>query len=314
MVRLAVLLLAGCGRVGFDAVGLAPGNGDGSLGDGDLGDGAMAGSCLAAWHTGPVLSAPVRIAELASAGDDDDPWVSDDGLRIYFAQTAGNNSDLFVAARTSPTGTFTTPTALTTINSNQNELRPWLSADEKTVTYVSARAGSMGFDLWTGSRTSITDTFGSPTLTAFASINTAGADMDPAVSADGLRLYYSMPPQTNQSLGLATRATDSDPFGAATLITELNDAQLPDLDPAPSRDELVMAFTSFRGGGFHIYYATRASRTHAWGAPQEVPGVNDSLGDDRSPYLTADGCALYFTSSRSGGAGGLDLYVATLQL
>jgi hypothetical protein len=310
------LLLSACGRIGFDASGVD--GGIGSLDGSDpAGDGAVTTNpaCSAAWQAGPTFAAPVRIAELATAADDDDPWVSDDGLRIYFALTSGNNSDVVVASRGTPTESFGAPNAVAIINSNQNELRPWLSADERSIAFVSARGGSAGFDLWFATRATATNEFDPPLQTPFQNINTSGADMDPALSSDGLRLYYSMPPQTNQSLALATRTMPEAAFASAVIVSELNDPALPDLDPAPSRDELVMVFTSFRGGGgFHLYYATRGAVADPWSTPQPVPGVNDTgFGDDRSPYLSADQCTLYFASSRAGGAGGLDLYVASLQ-
>ena len=316
MRQLAVVLLIGCGRIGFDATGSSLGGDAGDTGDG--GDGSVVtqpGACLDKWAAGPTLSSPTRIAELATANADDDPWVSDDGLRIYFVRQNGNNSDMAVATRSTPTGTFGQPSAapFANINSNGNELRPWLSPDEREITFVTVN-GPTGFDLATATRGDATGVFGQASSSEFVNINTTGADMDPAVSSDNKRLYYTMAPITNQSVALATRTASFLPYENPAPIAELNDASNPDAQPAISRDERLIVWTTLRGGGsFNLYYATRSSAVAAFGTAKPVPNVNTALDEERSPFLSADSCTLYFTSNRAGGAGMDDIYVATVQ-
>jgi hypothetical protein len=51
--------------------------------------------------------------------------------------------------------------------------------------------------------------------------------------------------------------------------------------------------------------------TVAWLAPADLGSVVNAAGaDNRSPQVSADGRSLYFGSSRTGGFGGLDLYVS----
>lgn len=80
---------------------------------------------------------------------------------------------------------------------------------------------------------------------------------------------------------------------------------------APSGLELVFA----RGeadGTKHLYRMTRASTMDAWSPPERL-GVNASGADDQTPRMSGDGKTLYFASSRAGGVGGIDVYMATRQ-
>jgi Tol biopolymer transport system component len=60
-----------------------------------------------------------------------------------------------------------------------------------------------------------------------------------------------------------------------------------------------------------LYVATRQSLHLAWSTPQNLGPLVNSTSVDSFPALSADGETLYFTSSRSGGFGGTDLYLTT---
>jgi Tol biopolymer transport system component len=79
-----------------------------------------------------------------------------------------------------------------------------------------------------------------------------------------------------------------------------------------SSDETELYFTSARAGQQDIFVSTRPSREAVWSAPENVGSlVNDPTGDDFSLRLSGDGLVLYFASTRGGGFGKSDLYVAT---
>jgi hypothetical protein len=59
-----------------------------------------------------------------------------------------------------------------------------------------------------------------------------------------------------------------------------------------------------------IWVATRASVTDKFSNPRAVANVNTAQ-DEEPSWITADGCRLYLQSTRSGGAGGQDLYMAS---
>jgi hypothetical protein len=91
---------------------------------------------------------------------------------------------------------------------------------------------------------------------------------------------------------------------------------LTDDDPTATGDALELYFASERigsAGGFSdLYVSTRASRTDAWSAPQNVAELN-STDEDQSPGVTADGLTIYSTRRRPRpiGTGSSDMWMAT---
>jgi Tol biopolymer transport system component len=101
-------------------------------------------------------------------------------------------------------------------------------------------------------------------------------------------------------------------FGAARSLGPVVNSDVFDGSPAVSSDETELYFTSARGGQQDIFVATRPSRKAVWGTPVNVGSlVNDPAADDFSLRLSSDGLSLYFASTRAGGFGKSDLYVAT---
>lgn len=76
-------------------------------------------------------------------------------------------------------------------------------------------------------------------------------------------------------------------------------------------DETVLGFASTRGGdGYaHLVHATRRRRADKRLPPARLPDL-DSTGAETSPRVSADGCHLYFMSTRDGSS---DLFVAAMQ-
>jgi WD40 repeat protein len=107
--------------------------------------------------------------------------------------------------------------------------------------------------------------------TDLGAANTVSADFFPNISKDGLSLY----------LTVATCP------GAATCLP----------DPQAS-------------GGFDLYVSQRASVDEPWGSPQNLGPTINTPYDEVAPGLTIDGHFLFFASTRPGGFGGNDIYVA----
>lgn len=62
-----------------------------------------------------------------------------------------------------------------------------------------------------------------------------------------------------------------------------------------------------------MYASTRSSRLSEFDNPSRVANVNSTTvtDADAQPFVTADGKELWFTSTRTGGLGGLDVYRAS---
>jgi Tol biopolymer transport system component len=85
-----------------------------------------------------------------------------------------------------------------------------------------------------------------------------------------------------------------------------------DGSPTVSRDETELFFTSERKGQQDLFVSTRPNKQAAWTEPVNLGApIDDSTAGDFSLRLSSDGKALYFASTRSGGFGKADIYVAT---
>jgi serine/threonine protein kinase len=95
---------------------------------------------------------------------------------------------------------------------------------------------------------------------------------------------------------------------------------IPVLDPSHdginclSYDGLEIHLTSDRSGGsggWDLWVVRRPSLNDDWGPPENLGPVVNSSKEDSLSSISADGLTLYFTSNRSGGYGGFDIYVTT---
>lgn len=98
-------------------------------------------------------------------------------------------------------------------------------------------------------------------------------------------------------------------FEPPILVGELASPSQTD-NPTLTADLREIFFTSDRdSGNGDVWVATRASPAAPFGAPAPVAAVN-SDGFETSAAISADGLTLWFGSDRSGGAGGVDVWVA----
>lgn len=138
-----------------------------------------------------------------------------------------------------------------------------------------------------------------------APINSPGADQSPAVSADGLSLYFASDRPGGfggVDLWVSHRATPESPWETPINLGSVING--PDIESGPnvSSDGHLLFFQSSRPGGEgsnDIYVSHRAD-VHddlGWGEPVNVgPGVNTSAGEF-GPWHSedgADGPVLYF--------------------
>lgn len=64
------------------------------------------------------------------------PWISNDGLRIYFSKSASSRTKNYYSKRESIDDLFSNPEELTTNLSSANNFSPWLTDDELTIYFV----------------------------------------------------------------------------------------------------------------------------------------------------------------------------------
>jgi serine/threonine protein kinase/Tol biopolymer transport system component/tetratricopeptide (TPR) repeat protein len=141
-------------------------------------------------------------------------------------------------------------------------------------------------------------------------------DLIDCLSYDGLEMYIesSRPGgQGGTDIWVLKRATTEDDWGPPENLGPLVNS--PDWDSVASisADGLTLYFTSSRAGGYgqgDIYVERRATTNDPWGPATNMGPTINSSGGDRSAWVSGDNLELYFASSRAGGYGGSDIYVA----
>ncbi|RLB50957.1 MAG: hypothetical protein DRJ42_17840 [Deltaproteobacteria bacterium] len=121
-----------------------------------------------------------------------DPWMSPDGLRVYFNSNRPSgmgNHDIYMASRATRTDMFGAPTSVGGLNTTAVDANASLSSDELFVVFTSNRGGGAGgYDLYFARRLASTDDFAAPEPVPV--VNTPDLDWEPCLGRDGY-LYFS---------------------------------------------------------------------------------------------------------------------------
>lgn len=201
---------------------------------------------------GVTFSAPVALTDLNTDADEGTPFVSNDGLRLYFYSNRDGGlggRDLYVATRSSVAAEFTSPQPLANVNSAASDHLPRLSSDELTLWFTSPRDGGVaGADLWMASRTSSDAAFGTPTL--FEAVNGSSGEESGNLTEDGLVLVFDSTREGtgNSQIFMTTRAGVDQAFPSPTALDVVNSPRN-EYNVFLTRDERELFFTSNREVG-----------------------------------------------------------------
>lgn len=197
-----------------------------------------------------------------------------------------------------------------TINSSDFDGGPSVSADELSLYFISDRPPSAGGDIWMAARASASEPFANSQRLG-PEVNSPSSEGAPSISADGLELFFDRAPEGH--IFVSTRASTSVSFRTAMPLS-LGNAVCCDGFPAISADGLELYFCSNRDGGSggdDIWGAVRPTRSQPFGPPMNLGPIVNSGAGDCEHSISQDGLELFFASDRSGGSGGLDIWVTT---
>lgn len=278
-------------------------------------DAAPPTSCVQKWLDGSVrLGSLDEQNAIDTTSAERDPFLTADEKTIFFfSDRTGNLSgDVYKATRTTTTGDFGTVAKFTAASTTGAESKMSMTDDGLYFVVASNLDGMSGsVDILDATRASTGDNFSQLGRT-YTALDCTGADeLDPFVSADGRELYIAQTINGFQRIVRATRQTRSQEFSAVSIVTEL-DSGMGDADPTLSADGRVILFSSNRtgdAGSSNLWYATRAGNSGPFSEPKPVPDAN-SDDQDGDPWLSHDGCRLYFSSTRSND---FDLWSAEVQ-
>jgi hypothetical protein len=157
-------------------------------------------------------------------------------------------------------------------------------------------------------------------------LNTAAEESAPALSDDGLSLYFNrnpnLPDDNDEDLYVSRRSGPHEEWGDPAPLATVNTPSFHERNAALSRDGLLLFFSSNRPGGLgglDLYLSRRMDRNddQGWSTPVNLgPAVNSAAADVGPAYVEEEGGStlLYFTSNRPApaGFGAADIYVSRL--
>jgi hypothetical protein len=181
---------------------------------------------------------------------------------------------------------------------------PTFTADLLELFFMSTRGGDR--DIYTSRRVSAADPWQAPARVG--ELNSGDSDWAPAVSLDGLRIWFASDRGTapRGQIWQARRASRAAAWEAPVPVAELASGAV-DFAPAVDATETTMVLSSDRttpaatsgGADFDIYEATRAGTGAAWGWPAPLAGIGGA-SDEYDPFVAQGGLIIFFTSMRSG--------------
>jgi hypothetical protein len=241
----------------------------------------------------PTLSSPwgtpVNLGPTVnSSADDSGPRFSPDRLSLYFhSNRSGGRGgfDIWVATRPAPEAQFGTPVNLgPAINSSGDDGIPIISADNRTLVFVSSRLGDpYQNDIWMSTRTNASAPW-EPARYLPAPINHSGDTFAVELSRDGLLLFIKSwrpivdPPGAPEpgALYVCRRSSQDRPFGAPVLIRPILGIGTGGVD-----------FSSLSDDGTTLYLGTYRNLYPLW--PQVVQIDVTPLPQLSTPTETAPG-------------------------
>ena len=253
---------------------------------------------------------PINLEKLNTAGDEDDPFVSADGLSLYYASKKSGTYGILISKRTSSKAAWPAGKALL-VNKDFDQRSPF---QFKSDLYFASNevpdeklAKLRNFDLLKKIGVQ------APILLLGEGINEKTDELYPWITASGKEFYFSRKTDDGWKLFVAKGPTPG-PISKAKEVGFAKGYHHATL----SKDGLTMYVQGLlKAGSWGLFRSKREKLAGAWSEPAPLAGLShpESTLGDQSPCLSADGSRLYFSSDRPGGKGGLDIwYVLTSQV
>jgi|688.fasta_scaffold20328_7 hypothetical protein len=234
----------------------------------------------------PAEPLPAAPGDLAAADSLVRPQLAEGGRAVYYTrQQPGGEADIY---RSEFDGSRWLPgEPVAGINSDGGDYGPFISADGETLLLYSDREGGFGgYDLYASRRTD--DGWDRPRNLG-PLVNSPAHEYDPALTADGLRLFFA----SNRTPRMVERLREAAVAGAEASPWK-----------ATLRAEVALEH-------FDIYVADRERVEGDWRPAANLQAVNLPAADEGEPCVSADGAFLYFASNRPnahGPAANFDIY------
>lgn len=254
------------------------------------------------WQMGvPVNAGP----NVNSDGHDSNPAISEDSNSLFFYSKRSSPAGLWISTRPSadspwePALVFDGP-----LHDCETDPAPHLSHDGLTMLFSADRAGGMGgTDLWQITRPAIGQPWSEPENLGNI-VNTDSFEVAPALSADGLTLFFASerPEGEGRSdLWMTTRPQVDSPWTRPGNLGPKVNSSAGDGAPDISSDGLALVFESGRDGTHgagDLWMCTRSTPASPWTEPVNLGSAVNSTTWDSAPIFTMNDTALFFSTRR----------------
>ena len=215
------------------------------------------------------------------------------------------------------------PVPLTEINSSYDDFGPSVTADGQTLYFTSRRPGTntkeeietkdYGDDLFVTHRDSLGHWLRPSSLPA--PINSIDDEGAATVSADGQTLYFSLcrRPDGVGDCDLYSSQLVGDEWTKPQNLGRPLNSPAWDAQPSVTADGNTMYFSSRRPGsidGSEDIWVSYRSTDGSWTNPHNLGEPVNTRFNERSPFISADGKTLYFSSNGHPGFGNHDLFMS----
>jgi len=189
--------------------------------------------------------------------------------------------------------------------------------------FSSDRPGGHGSnDIYVARRADKSDDLGWwPAVNLGTDVNTAGFEaggfyLQSAEDGSANLYFVRGPNSTALDIYVAPVTADGETRGPAVPVDALNDPDpaITDAHPSLRVDGHEIYFHSTRSGGHggqDLWRSTRRSVHDPWSVPENVGGPLNTAANEFQPTVSYDGRTLIFSSNRSGGVGGSDIWMST---
>ncbi len=219
------------------------------------------------------------------------------------------------------------PQRVAGVSSTHNEMLPYLSLDGQTFYYLREMPASTErtfysrelerkqWRLYSSKR--MNDTAFSKGVELPPPFNSGDPEGSVSITADGTELYYSV---IHNNGGYANsdiycvRRVDGRWQQPESCGPQVNGDRTWESQPTISPDGRTLIFASNRKGGVGgiDLWRCRRLRNGDWSRPENLGSAINTAGNEKCPFLAADGHTLYFLSNGWQGFGGYDVYFANL--
>jgi hypothetical protein len=281
-VRLAWVVLVGCGRIGFDPAGNGP--------PGDPNDVTPDIELLGTFGTPTSVSVSEGGPEYETS-----PTMTGDRAELLWMSTRPGGSEPFLHwhATADATTVWTNVTQLTEFGLLDSDRGMKLSTDNRTMWFGSPRVGSLGArDIWMTTRASRDAAWETPQHVP--QLSTASGEF-PGGGGDDLHMLLISSRDGSADLFLADRESIDAPWNAPVRIDELSTSATEGSGWIDRTGTIIYFSRTTDGAMEDLYEAKRAAIGEPFGAPVPIVELNTPMAE-RDPYLSDDRRHIMFTT------------------